>query len=175
MTSEFAWGFPGWANRTVKMLRRDKWASVPAFLYSQKLLIRTAECSWIFWWNWRLDLCLIQCLLWLFMFQVVSLWKYVLSKNMTCFTLESLIIKLSWLGLCQLSPCSEWTLYCFAIHVFRLPEHWFWFVSAIGTLLTLCQRPAGGTGCSYLKCLNNRNLMFSPGQEKWYRCPTKLL
>lgn len=35
-----------------------------------------------------------------------------------------------------------------------------------------CQRLAGGAGCSYLKCVNNKNLIFSCGQGKWwYRCP----
>lgn len=100
------------------------------------------------------------------------------AEYMTCFTLEGLIIKLSWLGLCQLSPLSEWTLCCFALHIFRLPEHliFFFFFTYLSLYrwnsVYVMSKACWVTGCSYLKYLNSRNPIFSPGQGKWwYRCP----
>lgn len=45
---------------------------------------------------------------------------------MTGFALEGIVIELSWLGLCWLSPLSEQSeLYFFALHFFTLPEQCF--------------------------------------------------
>lgn len=87
---------------------------------------------------------------------------------MTCFALEGIVIELSWLGLCWLSPLSEQNeLYFFALHFFRLPEQCFFPYLSLPMEHCLCHvKGLLGTGCFCLKCSKKQKIHLFPWPRK---------